>query len=275
VVRNRGYHTLEDAGDIGGHHRSSFGVDEPSTVDRILAWIDGVPADRPFFVTYLPIAGHHPYETPARGPYSDRDDFDRYRNALQYGDAALGTLVRGLEARGRRQNTLWIVLGDHGEAFGQHEGNYGHTFHLYDENVRVPLLISAPGLFPRQIRSRRVVSLIDTAPTALDLVGIRPPARYQGRSMLDGGPRTALFFTDYSLGMLGLRDGPMKFIYELDSGRSRMFNLDTDPDERLNVAGGNVERGRVYEQLLRSWSAAQKQVARCWLPASRRCRRPA
>jgi lipoteichoic acid synthase len=260
VVRNRGYHTLEDAGDIGGHHTSSFGVDEPSTVDRILTWIDGVPADRPFFVTYLPIAGHHPYETPARGPFSDGDEFGRYRNALHYGDRALGALMRGLEVRGRQKNTLWIVVGDHGEAFGQHEGNYGHTFHVYDENVRVPFLISASGLFPRQIRSRRVVSLIDTAPTALEMVGIQPPAHYQGRSMLDGGPRMALFFADYSLGMLGLRDGPMKFIYELDSGRSRMFDLETDPGERLNVAGGNVERVREYERLLRRWSAAQKEV---------------
>ena len=56
----------------------------------------------------------------------------------------------------------------------------------------------------------------------------------------------ALFFADYSLGMLGLRDGPMKFIYELDSGRSRMFDLEIDPGERLNVAGGNIERARAY-----------------------------
>ena len=52
----------------------------------------------------------------------------------------------------------------------------------------------------------------------------------------------------------------MKFIYELDSGRSRMFDLEMDPGERLNVAGANIEQGREYERLLRQWSAAQKQV---------------
>jgi arylsulfatase A-like enzyme len=257
VVRDRGFDTLADAGDIGGHHQSSFGVDEPSTVDRILRWVDGVAADRPFFVTYLPIAGHHPYETPERGPYAEDQEFGRYRNALHYGDAALGALMRGLDVRGRRQNTVWIVLGDHGEAFGQHEGNYGHTFHVYDENVRVPFLISAPGLFPRQIRSRRVVSLIDTAPTVLEMAGIQAPENYQGHSMLGGGPRMAFFFADYSRPMLGLRDGRMKFIYELDSGRSRMFDLEKDPGERSNVADRNPERGREYETLLRRWKAAQ------------------
>ena len=146
IIQHRGYDVLADAGDIGGQHDSSFGIDEPSTVASILKWIDAGPPGRPFFVTYLPIAGHHPYETPERGPFPDRDEFGRYRNALHYGDAALGALRRGLEARGLDRNALWIVLGDHGEAFGQHEGNYGHTFQLYDENVRVPYLIAAPGL---------------------------------------------------------------------------------------------------------------------------------
>ena len=262
VIRNRGFDTLADAGDIGGNHNSSFGVDEPSTVARILSWIDALPVGQPFFASYLPIAGHHPYETPEPGPFPDHDEFGRYRNALHYGDASLGMLVHGLRLRGLDQKTLWIILGDHGEAFGQHEGNYGHTFQLYDENVRVPFLIAAPGLVPRQIRSRQVVSLIDTAPTVLDLAGLRTPENYQGQSMLDGESRMALFFADYSLGMLGLRDGPWKFIYELDSGRARLFDLEADPQERVNLSNRHVEQARWYTQDLRSWSAAQKQMLR-------------
>src|SRR5256885_5007479 len=262
IVRHRGYDRLEDAGDIGGTHNSSFGVDEPSTVAHILRWIDRLPADQPFFVTYLPIAGHHPYDTPEPGPFPEQDELGRYRNALHFGDAALGALVEGLEARGRQQNTLWIVFGDHGEAFGEHEGNFGHTFQLYDENVRVPLVIAAPGLVREPIRTRRVVSLIDTTSTTLDLVGVRPSAVAQGRSMLDDDPRVALFFADYSLGMFGLRDGPMKFIYELDSGRAKLFDVADDPDERRNVAGLHVAQAREYERVLRRWSAAQKQALR-------------
>ena len=64
VIRHRGFDTLEDAGIIGGERDSSFGIDEPSTVRRILGWIDGLPPGQRFFVTYLPIAGHHPYATP-------------------------------------------------------------------------------------------------------------------------------------------------------------------------------------------------------------------
>ena len=65
IIQNRGYDLLEDAGDIGGNHQSSFGVDEPATVQRMLAWIDSL-AGRSFFLTYLPIAGHHPYQSTQR-----------------------------------------------------------------------------------------------------------------------------------------------------------------------------------------------------------------
>jgi lipoteichoic acid synthase len=258
IVRDRGYGTLADAGDIGGHYDSSFGVDEPSTVASVLNWIDATPVGQRFFVTYLPIAGHHPYETREPGPFPDHDEFGRYRNALHDGDRSLGTLMQGLRERGLAESTLWIVLGDHGEAFGQHEGNYGHTFSLYDENIHVPFLVAAPGLLPHQIRSGQVVSLIDTAPTILDLLGLGSPGIYQGRSMLDAEPRMALFFADYSLGLLGLRDGPKKFIYELDSARSRLFDVERDRQERFDLAAREPERVRWYARHLRQWSSAQK-----------------
>jgi hypothetical protein len=152
------------------------------------------------------------------------------------------------------------VLGDHGEAFGQHEGNYGHTFFLYDENVHVPFLIAAPGIVREPVRSSQVVSLIDTAPTVLDLVGLLAPAAYQGQSMLDAEPHMALFFADYSLRLLGLRDGPLKFIHEVDSGRSKLFEIDKDPQEKTDRLDRYAEQARWYERNLRAWSGSQTEV---------------
>ena len=258
IIQRRGYDVLADAGDIGGNHESSFGVDEPATVARMLDWIDHRPDGRPFFLTYLPIAGHHPYETPEPGPFSTREEIGRYRNALHYGDRALGALRAGLDARGLDRTTLWMVIGDHGEALGQHEGNYGHTFFLYEENVRVPFVIAAPGAIAEQRRSRDTVSLVDTAPTLLDLLGIDVPSTHQGRSALDGGARAAFFFTDYSLGLVGLRDGDWKFIYELQSGRAKLFDLQRDPEERDDLSLAHGPRVERYKTALLGWSAAQK-----------------
>ncbi len=258
MIRNRGYQTLEDAGDIGGDHNSSFGVDELSTVRRMLEWIDAHRPGERFFLTYLPIAGHHPYETPGRGPYPADEDFDRYRNALHYADAALGQLLRGLEERGLANDTLLVVFGDHGEAFGQHEGNYAHTLHIYEENVRVPYLLALPGQ-REPLRVRRPASLIDTAPTILDLLGFSIPASYQGSSLLDQQERMALCYTDYSLGLLGLRDGRWKFIHEIETNRSKLFDLEADPGERHNRAEEFPERATAYREHLLRWSAAQRE----------------
>jgi arylsulfatase A-like enzyme len=258
AIQNRGYDTLEDAGDIGGDHDSSFGIDEPSAVRRILRWIDELPAGQRFLVSYLPIAGHHPYVTPERGPFAEKEDIDRYRNALHYADAALGQFLEGLRSRDLDRKTLLVITGDHGEAFGQHDGNYGHTLFLYQENIHVPYLIAAPGLTQRQERVSRVASLVDTAPTVLDLLGLAAPAGYEGRSLLDRQTSMALFCTDYSLGLLGLRDGRWKVIHELESGRCQMYDLEDDPEEQNDVAEVYPERTEVYRDHLRRWAAAQK-----------------
>jgi arylsulfatase A-like enzyme len=102
------------------------------------------------------------------------------------------------------------------------------------------------------------VSLVDTAPTILDLMGMRAPDRYQGRSMLDSPPQMALFFADYSLGLLGVRDGPWKLIYELESRRARMFDMERDPFEKTDISRANPERAARYTQVVQRWSGAQQ-----------------
>ena len=283
IIRNRGYEVLEDAGAISGSFNSSFGVDEPATVKRILTWIDSVPRNDRFFITYLPIAGHHPYDTPGPRPFRGHAEIDRYRNALYFADTALGELLEGFKQRGLDTNTLFVIFGDHGEAFGQHEGNFAHTFFIYDENVRVPFVIAAPASIRAPMRVTRPASLIDTAPTILDLLGLKAPADYQGHSLLDKPEPMALFFTDYSLGWLGLRDGSWKFICELESGRAKLFDLSRDPDEKADLAKEFPARVEKYREHLSAWSAAQRalltrsgksvRVARRALPSSARSTR--
>jgi len=260
IVQNRGFGTLEDAGDIGGVRESSFGVDEPSAVGRILAWVDALRPGERFFILYLPVAGHHPYETPERGPFDDREEIGRYKNALHHADASVGALLDGLAGRGLLDRTVFLLAGDHGEAFLQHPGNYGHTFFLYEENVHVPFLIGAPGAIEEEIRIRRTASLLDIAPTLLDLLEIDSPGSFQGGSLLEPVPRMALFFTDYAQGLLGLRDGPVKAIHELNSGRTRLFELSNDRDEARDAAQKHPERVEAYRKLLLDWSAAQKHL---------------
>ena len=251
IIDGRGYALLEDAGAIGGNVRSSFGVDEPSTVRRMLAWIDERPANAPFFLTYLPVAGHHPYPTTRPGPFPGDREHDRYLNALHEGDEAIGQLIDGLRSRGLDRNTLFVLFGDHGEAFGQHPGNYAHTLFIYEENVHVPLVVAAPGLLTGERRISRTASVIDLAPTILDLLAAPIPASYAGTSLLDPAPRIALFFTDYSIGWLGLKDGCWKYLFEIDADRSRLYDVCADPGETLDLSTRAPERTQTYRARLR------------------------
>jgi len=260
IVGDRGFERLEDAGAIGGQVNSSFGVDDASTVQRALHWIASLRKDECFFLTYLPVAGHNPYEVSRPGPFAGRDDFTRYLNALHEGDAALGELLAGVRALGLEDDTLVIVVGDHGEAFGEHPGNFAHTLFVYEENVRVPLVIAVPGAVDEQVRVQRLASAIDIAPTILDLTGRPAEALHQGASLLQPEPRMALFFTDYSIGWLGLADGCWKYLFEVDSSRSRLFDVCDDPGETRDRARELPERVSTYQARVREWAAAQKDA---------------
>lgn len=259
MIERRGFELLEDAGAIGGEVDSSFGVDDESTVKRALHWVASLK-NEPFFLTYLPIAGHHPYEATRPGPFRGRDDFTRYLNSLHESDAALGALLDGLRALGLDDDTLVIVFGDHGEAFGEHPGNFAHTLFIHEENVRVPYLIAAPGAVAPALRLPQPASVVDTAPTVLDLLGLPGAPLHQGRSLLRPEPRMALYFTDYSIGWLGLTDGCWKFLYELDARRSRLYDICADPQESRDRAEAFPARVSAYRERLQAWAAAQKDA---------------
>jgi len=256
MVRERGFEVLEDGATIGGAFKSSFGVDEASTVRKLLSFVDGLKRTERFFAVYIPIAGHHPYHAPGAGPrpFAEETAQDRYANDLYAGDAAFGTLRDGLKARGLDDQTLYVVVGDHGEAFFEHEGNFAHTLFLYEENVRVPFIVAAPGRLTGVRHATQLASLTDVAPTMIDLLGIpaAPVPALGGRTLLEPQPRVISAFTDQGLWQSAVRDGPWKLIQEHDSGRARLFNLAADPGETTDLAPLEPARALHYRACLRA-----------------------
>ena len=259
IVARQQFDVHEDAGAIGGAVESSFGIDEASTVSRMLEWLDARDPARPFLLAYLPIAGHHPYVSPEPLFFQGSGTLVAYKNALRHADDSLSALLGGLRERGLMDETVLVVFGDHGEAFGQHPGNVGHTLFIFEENVRVPLLISAPGLTDGAIRSTRTASVIDVAPSILDVLGLPVPDSYEGLSLLQGPDPLALFVTDYALGWAGLRDGCWKYLLELEGMRPYLFDLCRQPDERSNVAAAHGELERAYRTRVLAWAAATRR----------------
>ncbi len=170
---------------------------------------------------------------------------DVYDAAIHSVDAQLGRLVDELDARGLLADTLVVVTSDHGEELYE-RGATGHGYTVYDENLRVPLVLAHPGLVPGRVPD--LGRLIDVAPTIAALVGSPAsdvPAGWIGRALLDARGRplasragVPLAYSEYAhRPLVALRAGSAKLVLDTASGARELYDLGPDPGESVNLAG--------------------------------------
>ncbi|MDP6946407.1 MAG: sulfatase-like hydrolase/transferase, partial [Myxococcota bacterium] len=180
-------------------------------------------------------------------------DIDRYDGEIAFTDHAVGRLLLQLHEKGRLADTIVVVTSDHGEAFGEH-GVQTHGQSLYEEELRVPLILYLPAPSGRGFASKRFappVDLTDVAPTLLQAVGLRPSLPMHGESLL--GPalanqplRTPEAFAETRLPyarLQALRRGAEKIVVDHLSGTAWRTDLTLDPEERHPTATGEAARG--------------------------------
>lgn len=105
-----------------------------------------------------------------------------YDGQINFVDAQLKAFVETLGSLGTLRSTLVVITADHGEALGDH-GGWGHKSTLYEDQLKVPLIMSYPGKIGEGRRVPEQVSLLDVAPTVLDLIGVNAPDSFQGISL--------------------------------------------------------------------------------------------
>ncbi len=116
--------------------------------------------------------------------YQDRY-LDPYLAAIAYEDSQIGRLIVHLESRRLLEDTLVVVVGDHGESLGDH-GEESHGIFVYQEALRVPLIMRGPGVSARRVTGP--VRLVDVTPTVLSLLGLTAPD-IDGTSLMGRGER--------------------------------------------------------------------------------------
>lgn len=239
------------------------------TADATLGWIDE-PSDKPFFAIMFTAMTHFPYQItttadPASGTegavklvhYSDDAKFNAYLNALRIGDEAFGRLLDGLKRSGKLDSTLVVVLGDHGEAFGEH-GTFSHASALYEENVHIPLLFLNSHLFHGETDDR-IGGLIDIGPTIFDILGLKMPAEWQGHSLFSTNrPDRTFFFAPWRGVQFGYRVGDRKVIFNANAGTIEVYDLKADPGERKNLFGGSITDATAVLQPIADWVQSQR-----------------
>jgi len=228
-------------------------------VRKLLEFVDGLPDGRRFFAVYSPISGHHPYHAPGRrsGERPEKSERDAYFNDLRFGDQALGELLAGFARRGRLEKTLFVVVGDHGEAFAQHAGNFAHTLFLYEENVKVPFLVAAPGAMHGQRRAPQVTSLLDMTrrhSRSSDCPRRTPRRPFGARRRTEG---RALSLRSRAA-EARLRSGPFKCIVETEHDRTRLFDVTKDPVEARDLADALPARAASCRTYLLDWAGQSR-----------------
>jgi arylsulfatase A-like enzyme len=178
-----------------------------------------------------------------------------YDAEISFVDDWLKQVIDKIKDLGQWDRTMVVLNADHGEAFGEH-GYYYHGYSIYDEEVRVPLIIKLPdgGVSGKVVDGP--VRNLDIMPTVLDYCGIPAPEGIQGRSLrpfmeTDQRPQLPTCIETHRLHtqthLLGYRDGRHKLIYNLAQGDAELYDLSTDPGEQLNLLSGGTVEKRIEE----------------------------
>jgi arylsulfatase A-like enzyme len=183
-----------------------------------------------------------------------------YDGEVRAWDAALGRLVAALRDLDVLDTTVVVMTADHGEAFQEH-GRLKHGGDLYEELLRVPLVVAGPGIASG--RRQDQAQGIDVFPTVAGLLGFAPPPGLPGRDLLrTGEARPAISETRYGPGpdggatpLVSLRQPPWKLIHAPAAGRFELYDLARDPGERDDRFGAAPEGARLAA-LLAGWQAA-------------------
>ncbi len=237
------------------------------TVDLVLDWLDQRNPERPFFIALHFYDPHIPYNPPEPwasmftdpgyvGEYDtswgsvpqmnaintgEVDVPERgllniiglYDGEIAYTDHELGRLLAELRRRGIAENTIVVVVADHGEEFLEH-GRIEHGVDLFQEVLHVPLVFSGPGI-ERGVWRETPVSQMDIFPTLSDLAGLEPPGGISGKNMLGSSgisrdiPSSGVLWA--SSDMASVRQDNLKVIWCIETDSIAAYDLLEDPGE--------------------------------------------
>jgi len=207
-------------------------------VQRAETWQNAHPRG-PHFVWVHLYDPHDPYEPPP--PYSNLYKDRLYDGEIAYADSALMNFVAHLKQHGRYDNSLIIVVGDHGEGLGEHH-EQTHGIFLYDSTLHVPLIFKLPGRNTGSVIQNQV-GTTDILPTVLDVLNVPPPERLDGESLkpyfagTEMARRAVFGETDYPLhfGWAPLRAVRTEGFKFIEAPRPELYDLRTDAGELRNI----------------------------------------
>ncbi len=243
LTKNMGYEKfvpLEKMSKKGFDKANYFGPEDDVMLEPSEKWIDEIEGE-PFLLTYLTLTPHHDYLAPkryGRHDFVEDDELNRYLNSVHYVDAFVNNVVEMFKRKGLYEDTIFVVMGDHGEGFREH-GRSQHDNVIWEEGIRVPLLIHDPSRWKGGERTQRLVNQLDIVPTVADLLDFEiRDATFPGTSIAkldeDRTMRAHCWYERRCMASINKRE---KFIYHFEQRPDEFFDLAEDPDEKNDILG--------------------------------------
>lgn len=230
----------------GKIERSAWGIHDEYLMRHAADFLSAKDREgTPCFLYLFTVSNHYPWRLPsgvasktfmtAEGP-SEAPFFQ----TMHYADHWLGWFVDRLRSEGLLKKSLVFIFGDHGQPLDEHPEKAQQREGIYEEGVRVPLLLLGKGISPAAIDE--VASHIDLLPSLIDMMNIKSLHHGVGRSLKRRKENSeAHFFSPFYPKVLGCRTQQWKLIHNPVSGEDELFHLESDPGEKVNVANEHGE----------------------------------
>ncbi len=257
---HRGFDLYDDEMDVTSVDTQLLDQERRGNVvaDRAIRWLEA-DRDRPFFCWVHFYDPHHPYEPPAEYRKQHGDPYD---GEIAFTDDQLARILDVLRRDGRLDKTLVMIVGDHGESFGEH-GEKGHTTFLYDTNLHVPFIVAGPGI-RKGVTSNAVVEIVSVFKTVCDMMNWAAPedllsdslapalAGHEIDSTLSYGESHFAFNAHRWAEQRSVTSERWKYI---SSTKPELYDLKADPAETMNLITRHPDEARrLYEFLAKRYS---------------------
>jgi arylsulfatase A-like enzyme len=224
-------------------------------VGQVERYLAAAPPDKRLFAWVHLFGPHEPYEAHAAHDFGDRD-MDRYDAEVAAADVTLGRITQAFLAA--RPRGAVMITADHGEEFGDHGGRY-HGTSVYEEQVRVPLVVWAPGVI-RPTVIAEPVQLVDLLPTVLSALDIPRPPRLRGRDLgpvLTGrAPAGAGFAYSETDEHAMLASGALRLVCARRVGACQLFDVAKDPGQKKDLSAERPAERDALKAKLRELGAS-------------------
>jgi lipoteichoic acid synthase len=242
LAENLGFATFvsgDEAPKEGFEKINYFGYEDSIVLAPSEKWL-AERRSRPFMAAYLTSASHHPYAVPKRHrvqPFSRQRQRNKYLNAVNYGDEVIERVIDQYRRLSLLEKTVFVVVGDHGEGFGEH-GLYVHDDVVFEEALRVPLLLRLPNAERAGQRIAGPVSELAIAPSLIGLAGFEPrDAEYEQGSLFEQPQQPVLYAHCYrSDRCAALIRYPFKLLDHFEERPPELFDLENDPGEENDIS---------------------------------------